>query len=214
MVCAVASPTSPEPSPALREALAEQRPPPRPTPGAAFDLARAWVRSGRRLDMAALAAELGISRNTLYRWTGDRDRLLADVVWADLDALLERALSDSADGNDATGEERLRAAGGRFLDLIVEQSALRTLLANEGAGGLRLLTAPRGPIRPRLLARLAAAIAAEAGAGAYRCPAPPAILADGLLSLGERFLHHGGDPELNPDPESAKTIMALLLREG
>ena len=203
--------TTDEPSPALREALAGRRPDPRPTPGAAFDLARAWVRSGRRLDMAALAAALGISRNTLYRWTGDRDRLLADVVWADLDALLDHALTATA---GSSGEERLRAAGGRFLDLIVEQSAVRALLANEGAAGLRLLTAPRGPIRPRLLERLTATIAAEVDAGAYRCPAPPPILADGLLSLGERFLHHGGDPDLNPDPASAKLIMALLLREA
>ena len=200
-----------DPSPALREALAEQRPPQRPTPGAAFDLARAWVRAGRRLDMAGLAAELGIARNTLYRWTGDRDRLLADVVWADLDVLIDHSLA--ATGGRA-GEARLREASGRFLDLIVEQTALRALLANEGPAGLRMLTAPRGPIRPRLLARLTATIQAEVDAGAYRAPAPPDILADGVLSLGERFLHHGGDPDLNPDPASAKTILALLLREG
>jgi AcrR family transcriptional regulator len=214
MVPAVASgsPASPEePSPALREALAERRPVPRPTPGAAFDLARTWVRAGRRLDMAGLAAELGVSRNTLYRWTGDRDRLLADVVWADLDLLVGASLAATASA--PAGEARLRAASGRFLDLIVEQSALRALLANEGAAGLRMLTAPRGPIRPRLLARLTAAIEAEAVAGAYRCPAPPGILADGLLSLGERFLHHGGDPDLNPDPAGAKVVMELLLRQ-
>jgi AcrR family transcriptional regulator len=211
MVPGVARKTTPEPSPALREALAEERPAPRPTPGAAFDLARTWVRAGRRLDMAALAAALGISRNTLYRWTGDRDRLLADVVCADLDALLARSLdTTTAD----TGEARLREAGARFLDLIVEQSALRALLANEGESGLRLLTAPRGPVRPRLLARLTAAIDAEVDAGAYRSPAPPAVLADGLLSLGERFLHHGGDPDLNPDPAGAKLIIGLLLRES
>jgi AcrR family transcriptional regulator len=205
-------PTTPEPTPALREALAEERPAPRPTPGAAFDRARAWVRAGRRLDMAALAAELGVSRNTLYRWTGDRDRLLADVVWADLDALLTHSLAEAAGA--PTGEARLRAAGASFLDLIVERSALRALLANEGESGLRLLTAARGPVRPRLLARLTAAIEAEVDAGAYRTPAPPAVLADGLLSLGERFLHHGGDPDLNPDPASAALIVGLLLREA
>jgi AcrR family transcriptional regulator len=202
-------PTSEEPTPAVREALAPGAPP-RPTPGAAFVLARSWVRAGRRLDMAALAAELGVSRNTLYRWTGDRDRLLADVVWADLSAMIAHSLAATT---AAPGRARLQDAGNRFLDLIVEESALRALLANEGASGLRMLTAPGGPIRPRLVTLIAQAIEAEVASGAYRAPAPPQVLADGVLSLGERFLHHGGDPELNPDPAGAKTIISLLLRE-
>ncbi|MCW2982668.1 MAG: TetR family transcriptional regulator [Conexibacter sp.] len=206
------SPTPPtdEPTPALREALAPAPVKPRPTPGAAFVLARSWVRAGRRLDMAALAAELGVSRNTLYRWTGDRDRLLADVVWDDLSAMVARSLAATS---APPGFARLEEAGSRLLDLIVEESALRALLANEGAAGLRMLTAPGGPIRPRLVALVAAAIEAEVLTGAYRAPAAPQVLADGVLSLGERFLHHGGDPALNPDPVSAKTIISLLLRE-
>jgi AcrR family transcriptional regulator len=197
-------------TPAAREALAGSPPDPRPTPGAAFTLAREWVRAGRRLDMAALAGELGVSRNTLYRWTGDRDRLLGDVVWADLSLIADAAAASAA---QPPGFARLEAATHRFLDLVSDQSAVRALLANEGASGLMLLTAPRGPIRPRLVTRLAAEIEADAAAGAYRAPAPPPVLADGIVSLGERFLHHGGDPELNPDPASAKIIVSLLLRE-
>jgi AcrR family transcriptional regulator len=197
-------------TPAAREALAGSPPEPRPTPGAAFVLARDWVRAGRRLDMAALAAALGVSRNTLYRWTGDRERLLGDVVWADL-ALIADAAAASATA--PPGFARLEAATHSFLDLVSDQSAVRALLANEGDAGLRLLTAPRGPIRPRLVARLAAEIEADVAAGAYAAPAPPPVLADGIVSLGERFLHHGGDPELNPDPASAKIIVSLLLRE-
>jgi AcrR family transcriptional regulator len=197
-------------TPAAREALAGSPPDPRPTPGAAFVLARDWVRAGRRLDMAALAAALGVSRNTLYRWTGDRERLLGDVVWADLALIADAA---AASTTAPPGFARLEAATHGFLDLVSDQSAVRALLANEGAAGLRLLTAPRGPIRPRLVARLAAEIEADVAAGAYAAPAPPPVLADGIVSLGERFLHHGGDPELNPDPASAKIIVSLLLRE-
>jgi AcrR family transcriptional regulator len=197
------------PTPALREAMATVPVPVRPTPGAAFALARAWVRAGRRLDMAGLAAELGVSRNTLYRWTGDRDRLLADVVWADLELMLDASWS-VADGG---GAQRLQQAGAAFIDAVAQRSAIRPLLANEGASGLRLLTDPAGPIRPRIVARVAGAIEEEARAGRYAPPAPPAVLADGVVSLGERFLHHGGDPALNPDPRNATAIISLLLRE-
>src|SRR5205807_2768592 len=52
-----------------------------PTPVDALRLARdAWLHS-RRLDMGALAAELGTSRATLYRWVGTRERLLGEVAW-------------------------------------------------------------------------------------------------------------------------------------
>jgi AcrR family transcriptional regulator len=197
-----------EPTPALRDALHPAGV--KPTPGAAFVLAQAWVRAGRRLDMAALAAEVGVSRNTLYRWTGDRDRLLADVVWADLSAMVARAVAATT---APPGLARLQDVANRLLDLIVEESAVRTLLANEGATGLRMLTAPGGPIRPRLVALVAGYIEAQVRDGAYRAPAAPEVLADGVLSLGERFLHHGGDPALNPDPASAKAIISLVLRE-
>ena len=55
----------------------ERRPgAPKATRALAFDTARHRIRTGHKLDMVALAADLGV---TLYRWTGDRDRLLADV---------------------------------------------------------------------------------------------------------------------------------------
>jgi AcrR family transcriptional regulator len=209
--CVAVPPTAATPTPAVLEAMATTPVPVRPTPGAAFALAREWVRAGRRLDMAALAAELGVSRNTLYRWTGDRDRLLADVVWADLELMLDGSWTAAAAAG--AGAARLHAAGAAFIDAIARRSAVRALLRNEGASGLRLLTAPAGPIRPRLVARVAEVIEEEATAGRYRPPAAPLVLADGVVSLGERFLHHGGDPQLNPDPETAKTIVSLLLRE-
>ncbi|MCW2993248.1 MAG: TetR family transcriptional regulator [Conexibacter sp.] len=201
-----------ESTPAFRAAMAPAAPPApaRPTPGDAFALARAWVRAGRRLDMVALAAELGVSRGTLYRWTGDRDRLLADVVWADLQALLDVSWTQS---RGTGGAARLEAAVGRFLDLVAGQTALRALLAHEGESGLRMLTAHRGPIRPRLLAAIVARLDEEVAAGRYRPPAPLEAIADGVVSIGERFLHNGGDPTLNPDPATAKVVVSLLLRE-
>jgi hypothetical protein len=53
----------------------------------------------------------------------------------------------------------------------------------------------------------------EIDAGQYPAPANPELLADGIVTIGERFLHHGGDPDVSPDPPSAGRIIALLLRE-
>src|SRR5437588_1060440 len=76
------------------------------TPAAAFRAARRMYLKGRRLDMQALAAELGVSRATLYRWTGHREQLLSDVLWSLSDDIFEQA---KADHPEHAGSERLLA---------------------------------------------------------------------------------------------------------
>src|ERR1700744_5771094 len=61
------------------------------TPAAAFRVARRRFLAGERLDMQALALELGVSRQTLYRWAGSREELLCDVLFSLSDASFEEA---------------------------------------------------------------------------------------------------------------------------
>lgn len=83
----------------------------------------------------------------------------------------------------------------------------------EGDSGLRLLTDPTGGVRPRLVATISNSIKREAANGHYVPPDEPRLLADGVVSLAERFLYHGGDPVMNPDPSTAQRVISLLLRE-
>lgn len=199
-----------KPSLAYEQAMGEHEPPrPRVTPAEAFTAAREHWRRGQRLDMVALAGELGVARATLYRWTGDRDQLLADVITAEL---LDLA-SHTAQVSKGAGVGLIEDVVGRFVEIVAGAPPMRSFIANEGEGGLRLLTAPRGPIRPRIVGVLRRLIEQERDAGRYRPPAPPELLADGIVSLGERYLHNGGDPTLNPDPATATRIVSLLLRE-
>ena len=179
------------------------------TPAAAFARARELFLAGAKLDMGALAAELGVARATLYRWTGDRERLLGDVAWVEVEALLQH-IARTTPGDGARYLER---AAGAFLDLISDNPTLRAFLAAEGEFGLRVITAPNGRMRPRMVALVRDIIVAQVEQGAYQAPADPAVLADGIVSLGERFLYHRGDPAMNPDPATARQTIALLLRE-
>jgi AcrR family transcriptional regulator len=194
---------------AFREAMDPVVTAPRATPAEAFRVARDRFVRGDRIDMVAIAADLHIARATLYRWTGDRDQLLADVISAELLEIVGYA-DRTAEGR---GCRRLEQMIGAFLDIVAGSPALRALIAHEGASGVLMLTSPTGPIRPRIVQTLTQIIRRECEDGGYRPPADPQILADGIVSLGERYLHNGGDPTLNPDPATAKTIVALLLRE-
>jgi AcrR family transcriptional regulator len=199
---------APPPTLAYLQALGEA-PALRPTPADAFAAARDQLRRGERLDMVALAAKLGVARGTLYRWAGDRDRLLADVISAELGDLIMAAIARAP----GTGVSRLEHAIGWFLEIVAGAPALRALLANEGGSGLRMITSPAGRVRPRLVATVAKLIEQEVAEGRYRPPAQPELLADGIIALAERYLHNGGDPTLNPDPRTATAIVSLLLRE-
>src|SRR6266576_6659117 len=126
-------------SPALREAhdadgaLTRTR----PTPAAAFHAARRMFLKGRRVDMRALAAELGIARPTLYRWTGQREQLLSDVLWSLSDDIFEQA---KADHPEHTGPERLLAIFRQHVGALVEARPLHIFLQQETQAAVRILT--------------------------------------------------------------------------
>ncbi len=197
------------PTPAFREATGLEPDAGRATPADAFR--RAWeiVQSGQPLDMQALAAELGVARSTLYRWTGDRERLIADIAWAEVSSVLDHILQTT----EERGVERIHVAADRFLGAMAGKGRLMSFLRHELDHGFRVITDPLGGVRPRIVDTIARAIQDEVDAGVYRSPDEPAALADGIVTVAERFLYHGGHIELDPEPEIASRMIALLVRE-
>ncbi|HTY96990.1 MAG TPA: QsdR family transcriptional regulator [Solirubrobacteraceae bacterium] len=197
------------PSPALSQALAGTALSRTvPTPAAAFAQARVVFQSGERLDMGRLADELGVARTTLYRWTGDRDRLLADVLWAETKTALD-ALEQSVESKPYPHAEAI-AMG--FIDILCGAEPVRSFLRTEGQRALLALTVPSSVYRSRLLDAVTEIIEDDVTHG-YTPPETPRLLADTVISMTERFLHNGGEPDANPSPEMAKRAIALLLRE-
>jgi AcrR family transcriptional regulator len=183
---------------------------PRTTPAGAFERAREYLRAGKRLDMVQLAADLGIARATLYRWTGGRERLLADAVWAEAHAIAEHIVHAT---RRRSGLARIQMVCVDYLNYFGRNEGVTAFLEHERDSGLELLTRVNGSFRPRVIAWTRDMIQREIDAGNYRPPADPELLADAIITIGERFLHHGGDPDVTPDPASAGRMIAVLLRE-
>jgi AcrR family transcriptional regulator len=195
-----------EPTPALAQALAGTAlVRTSATPAAAFARAQEIFRAGTRLDMGKLAQDIGVARATVYRWTGDRDQLLTDILWAEAKTAL-----------DLLGDRSTNQGIARFQEIasgyLARAGALRAFLRHEGAHGLWLITAPNGPFRKRLLDAVIELFNREVQHG-YRPPETLELLADSVISLVERFLHNGGDPDANPSPDTAKRAIALLIRQ-
>jgi AcrR family transcriptional regulator len=181
----------------------------RATPAAAFRAARRMYLKGQRLDMQALASELGVSRATLYRWTGDREQLLSDVLWSLSDDLFEQA---KADNPDHTGTKRLLAIYRQHLGALVEAEPLHTFLQQETHAALRILTSLEGGVQPRTVATLAELYREEQQAGTFKPKADVTDLAYAVVRLTEAFIYNDAIVAIQPaEVERAAGVVALLL---
>ena len=107
---------------------------------------------GQRVDMQALAAELGISRTTLYRWTGQREQLLSDILWSLSDDIFEQAKRDHP---KHSGTKRLLAIFRQHVGALVEAEPLHIFLQQETQAALRILTSPTAGVQSRTVSKLA-----------------------------------------------------------
>jgi AcrR family transcriptional regulator len=181
----------------------------RATPAAAFRAARRTFLRCERLDMRALALELGISRATLYRWTGDRDQLLSDVLWSLSDDVFEQAKQATV---HLRGTERLLAIFRRHVQALIDARPLRVFLQQETHAALRILTARDGLVQPRTVQRLAELYREEQEAGNLQPTVDVETLAYAVVRVTEGFIYNDAVVAVEPELERAAAIVSLLLR--
>ena len=117
----------------------------RPTKDDAIALASQRFLAGERVEMGALAADLGISRTTLYRRVGERDQLLGEVIASAVDHWTQAVERDA----EGTGVDRFLDAFSRYLRLTAAFEPLTELTVREPQLALRLLNDPDGPVTLR-----------------------------------------------------------------
>ena len=107
---------------------------------------RKFLASGN-VDMEAMAHDLAVSRATLYRVVGNRDRLLGDIIWSMAERTLELAIAET--GESLKGVEWVVEMSRRFNELVNESVPLRTFLHNEPLTAFRVLFTPAGGVHER-----------------------------------------------------------------
>lgn len=190
----------------LTRMLADGRP--RPNALTAFKLARRAFIEGRRLEMQELAAELGVSRATLFRWVGGRDQLLVEVIWSVTEPTLRRAV-DSAAGLE--GGPRLAAIMHSFSAATIGSPFMR-FVQREPERALRLLTTRASTYQARLTAAFEELFTEEAAAGRIDPPLPIHDLAFLTLRIIEASVYADVIAGETPDPDKVRQAVTALLR--
>jgi AcrR family transcriptional regulator len=180
----------------------------RPTPLDAFRLARRKFLSAERIDMSALADELGVNRVTLYRWVGSREQLLVEVVWS----LGQRTLEKIDRGVRATGSERVVRVVTRFLDDVISNAGMRRWLADEGELAMRLLTRHDTDFQPRLIGAIEDILREESDAGRLSLPVDLHEVAYVIVRLIESYTYLDLITGEQPDARRAEPVLRMLLR--
>jgi AcrR family transcriptional regulator len=190
-------------------ATTSRRTAPRPAAADALRLARRRFRAAERIDMTALADELGVNRVTLYRWVGSREQLLVEVVWS----LARRTLAQAEEDVDAPpGAERITRVVTRFLEIVIADRGMQRWLAEEGESAMRLLTRHETDFQPRLIAAIEGLLRTDADAGELDVPVDLHELAYVIVRLIESYTYLDLITGERPEAGRAEPILRMLLR--
>ena len=118
----------------------------RPAREHAIELAIEIFMKGERIDMGTLAARLGVGRTTLYRWVGDRERLIGEVLAILTERTWDLVIGERRRPGIEGGLETIR----RFMEVTAAHPPLRTFAQTEPGPALRVLLAAEGPVAEAL----------------------------------------------------------------
>lgn len=176
----------------------------------AFRVARRAFKEMRRVEMQELAAELGVSRATLFRWVGGRDQLLAEVIWS-VAAPTFRKAAESV--GEQQGAERVAEVMGAFAAATIESEPFMEFVRSEPERALRLLTTRASQFQTNLLGLIEPLLAEEIAAGRIDPPLPVHDLAYLMMRIAETFIYADAIAGETPDPDKVRQAIRALLRD-
>jgi AcrR family transcriptional regulator len=179
----------------------------RPTPLDALRLARRLWFSGERIDMGALARDLGVSRATLYSWVGSREQLLGEVVWS----FAREGVRQAREAATGSGADYIIDVVERFDRLNASFPPLRRFIEQDPELALRVLASKNGPVQARMIASCREIMAEQVAAGAFTPALDLDTLAYLMIRIAESFLYSDLITGSEPDVDKAVEAVRVLL---
>lgn len=164
--------------------------------------------STSRLDMEELARALNVSRATLYRVAGSRDRVLGDVLWGQGSRMMSQIVASTP----GTGVDRLVAIAQRFNAQLVEYQPLRRFIREDQLSAFRVLFMGEARVHARFVEMWRDLLQSATEAGELVLPIDVDDIAFVFVRMGESMIYadllSGREPNI---ALAAKVQRALLL---
>ncbi len=177
------------------------------SPDQAVAAAERYFNEHSGLDMEQLAGVLNVSRATLYRVAGSRERLLGDVLWSQGSRAMERNLHAAT----GTGVDRLVALARRFNEGLVAYAPLREFMRDDPATAFRVLFMSEARVHARFVEMWRQLFAEAERSGELVVPFPVDELAFVFVRIGESMLYADLLSGLEPNVELAARVQRILL---
>jgi len=175
----------------------------------AFVQARRTFLAGGRVDMNVLAASLGVDRTSLFRWLGNRDALLSEVLWS----LAEPTLVRIDRAATTVGAARIASVLGDFVATLIEAPYFQGFLKREPARALRVLTTKDSQVQRRYICAVEAMLTSETDGGRMHFDLSVRDLAYLLVRISESFTYADLITGEKPSAERARAAFHYVLRE-
>jgi len=189
-------------------ALERQLAAPPPSALEAFREARRRFLAGERIDMGSLAAGLGVNRVTLYRWVGNRERLLVEVMWSLARPTLDRARAEA----HGSGAERIVGVSLAFMRAVLGHPRFAAFVHAEPELALRILTRGDTGLQGRLIGYYETMLREEVDAGRVSTSLPVHELAYMIVRTMESYVYTDLITGEEPNPEKGAMVLRVLLR--
>jgi AcrR family transcriptional regulator len=168
-----------------------------------------WLK-GERIHLASLAAELNIGRATLFRWVGNKDLLLGEVLWSIYEPLRLEAL-------DATPGEGVDFVVGVYRHInstILHFGPLRHFINQDPEYALKILTSSQSTLHSRTVEANTDTLKEQIALGHITPPMNVDSLSYFMVRLAESCLYsdiiNGREPR-EEELEDACTAVRILV---
>nr|WP_246253628.1 QsdR family transcriptional regulator [Isoptericola chiayiensis] len=161
--------------------------------------------------MEQLTEDLWVSRATLYRVVGSRDRLLGDVLWQLAARTLELADRD-AENSGLVGVDRLLAVARGFDRQVSAFEPLQKYLAVDPADATRILFGATARVHVRNVEAWGVLLQRELERGTVdSLPFSVPETAFALVRIGESIVYGSMLAGIDPDPRLGEDLRRTVL---
>ncbi|TGX51651.1 QsdR family transcriptional regulator [Marinobacter orientalis] len=170
---------------------------------------RLWLK-GERIHLASLSEELNIGRATLFRWIGNKDLLMGEVLWSLYDSVRQDAIRHTS----GHGVDYVVGVFRYINSILLHSQPLRRFIHDDPEYALKMLTSSRSTLHSRTVEANTRMLKEQVAAGYIQPPMNLESLSYFMVRLAESCLYAdiiGGREPRDEELEDACTAVRILL---